>query len=334
MPIGKNASYRYRLIDQCLRDKGRRWTFDSLRNHITEMLWEEFDITSGVSTRQLADDFRIMRKDPPEGYGAPIIRRGGFVYYEDSDFSILDNPLNEDDFENLKEVQRLLKPFERLPQFRIISSVLEKLRGSTIGNRQDGVIQLEHNPLVKGLEHVGPLYEIIKKKQQVKLSYQPFPPQEGFIELIHPFFIREYNNRWFLIAWHPTYNRFSSFALDRVVSFEPSEAEVEEAKCQELKELLLHLIGVSLGIGTVEEVAFEVSPKIAPYFQTKPLHSSQQAESVSERSGWTTYKLKVIPNIELQAELLRFGPDIKILRPEWLAQEVKNKVEKLNQLYS
>ena len=85
MPKGKNASYRYRLIDQALRNTGRRWTYNELLDFICEKLEEEFDVNinnekeRALSPRQLADDIRIMRKDPPEGFGAPIVRKEGFI---------------------------------------------------------------------------------------------------------------------------------------------------------------------------------------------------------------------------------------------------------------
>ena len=107
MPTGKNASYRYRIIDQALSNKYRRWSYNDLLEHVSEKLAEEYDILKGISKRQFDYDLQIMRKDPPEGYGAPIIRKGCEIYYDDPDFSINNNPLNDTDIENLKEVLRL-----------------------------------------------------------------------------------------------------------------------------------------------------------------------------------------------------------------------------------
>ncbi|MBK6964944.1 MAG: hypothetical protein IPH20_13650 [Bacteroidales bacterium] len=71
-----------------------------------------------------------MRKDPPQGYSAPIIRKDGFIFYEDPDFSINDNPLNEIDIENLKEVLRLIKPFQSLPMLSELDSIIGKVQGA------------------------------------------------------------------------------------------------------------------------------------------------------------------------------------------------------------
>ena len=115
MPKGKNASYRYRLIDLALRNTGRKWTFVDLLNHLCDKLEEEFDVNlngnkaGALSYRQLAEDIHIMRKDHPQGYCAPIIRKEGFVYYQDPSFSINDNPLDNTDVERLNEVLRLIK---------------------------------------------------------------------------------------------------------------------------------------------------------------------------------------------------------------------------------
>jgi predicted DNA-binding transcriptional regulator YafY len=330
MPTGKNASYRYRIINQCLKNKHRQWIFEELRQYIGERLWEEFDVDKGVSVRQLNDDIRIMRKGPPEGYGAPIKRSGGYIYYTDPDFSIDSNPLNQDDLENLDEVLRLLKPFESLPQLRAVSSVLSKLKGTAASKIDEGIIQIEHNTLAEGLS--SPLYNLIKEEYQIELRYRPFAAEQAMSLVINPYVIKEYNNRWFLLAWNPEIERFSSYALDRVVGYSSTKEPVLKEKKEELRSITENIIGVSINGTETQKVVFHCSPKLAPYFITKPLHRSQKQAEIPD-SDWTKFTIQVIPNIELRAELLRFGADVKVVAPEWLVEEMRGVVGDMKYLY-
>ena len=173
MPKGKNASYRDRLIDLALRNTGRKWTFDDLLNHLCDKHEEEFDVNlngnklSALSHRQLAEDIHIMRKDPPQGFSAPIIRKEGFVYYEDTSFSINDNPLDNTDVERLDEVLRLIKSFHFLPQLSELETVIGKVQGAISQNLGEQIIELEHNPNAKGLVHLEKLYPLIKDEKEI-----------------------------------------------------------------------------------------------------------------------------------------------------------------------
>ena len=71
MPANKNALIRYKTIDNCLRNRYRRWTLDDLVDACCEALYDMEGITKGVCTRTVQMDIQIMRSDKL-GYNAPI----------------------------------------------------------------------------------------------------------------------------------------------------------------------------------------------------------------------------------------------------------------------
>lgn len=70
MPANKNALIRYKTIDNCLRNKYRRWTIDNLVDACCDALYDMEGITKGVSLRTVQADLQIMRSDKL-GYNAP-----------------------------------------------------------------------------------------------------------------------------------------------------------------------------------------------------------------------------------------------------------------------
>ena len=61
MPANKNALIRYKTIDNCLRNRYRRWTLDDLVEACSETLYEMEGIRKGVSVRTVQGDIQIMR---------------------------------------------------------------------------------------------------------------------------------------------------------------------------------------------------------------------------------------------------------------------------------
>ena len=71
MPANKNALIRYKTIDNCLRNKYRRWTIDNLVDACCDALYDMEGISKGVSLRTVQADLQIMLSDKL-GYNAPI----------------------------------------------------------------------------------------------------------------------------------------------------------------------------------------------------------------------------------------------------------------------
>lgn len=71
MPANKNALIRYKTIDNCLRNRYRRWTLQDLVDACSEVLYEMEGIDNGVSVRTIQGDIQMMRSDKL-GYNAPI----------------------------------------------------------------------------------------------------------------------------------------------------------------------------------------------------------------------------------------------------------------------
>ena len=108
MPVNKNALIRYKTIDRCLRNRYRRWTIDDLTKACSDALDEMEGILKGVSVRTVQGDLQIMRSDKL-GYNAPIEVYDRIYYrYAETDYSISDTPLTEDDCDLLKEAVDLL----------------------------------------------------------------------------------------------------------------------------------------------------------------------------------------------------------------------------------
>lgn len=126
MPANKNALIRYRTIDNCLRNRYRRWTLDDLVQACCDALYDMEGIKKGVCARTVQMDMQIMRSDKL-GYNAPIEVYDKIYYrYADPDYSISDMPLSIEDCKLLKKAITLLSENNREKIETI--EVLEKVK--------------------------------------------------------------------------------------------------------------------------------------------------------------------------------------------------------------
>ncbi|MCB9282949.1 MAG: WYL domain-containing protein [Lewinellaceae bacterium] len=326
MGFNKLAGYRYRLIDYCLRNRRRRWTFQDLHDYINWKLQEEFDHENGVSERQLLYDFALMRKDPPEGYGAPIVRKKGFVYYSDPEYSMSDVPLNEQDLQAMREALQLLRPFDDFPYFGEIRHILEKLEGKKPGyveGEKASYILFENNKNLKGRHWLHPLLGYMLRRRPVQIHYHPFNFDEGVGIVFHPYLLKEFNNRWFVMGWNETEGALWNLALDRIQAIEVLPDHPFQANTSlDAQTYFRDIIGVTLPADMEKEIVrFQLAPSRAPYVDTKPLHHSQR-RTATLPDGRVEFEIEVIPNLELESLLLSFGPDLEVLSPASLRERL------------
>lgn len=332
MPTGKNAGYRYRIIDQALSNRNKIWRYDDLLEHVSEKLAEEYDIYKGISKRQFDDDLRIMRKDPPEGYGAPIIRKDGDIYYEDKNFSINNNPLNDIDIENLKEVVRLLRPFRSLPQLTFLENVVSRVQGTIMRNNSDGFVILDHISGVAGLEHLEYIYNLTRSGQVIKVLYKPFRKEERLV-IIHPLLLREYNNRWFLQGWLPEIQKFTNLGLDRILNIETTQESVDFNKREILRNLNNQVVGISFVQDTQPvAVVLKFVQEQIDYILTKPIHTTQRI--IEDGANFLMVEIMVNPNFELEQLILSFGERVEVTEPVSLRNRIAERIKLAGTRYS
>jgi hypothetical protein len=112
MPANKNALIRYKTIDNCLRNRYRKWTLEDLVEACSSALYEMEGIRKGVSVRTVQGDIQMMRSDKL-GYNAPIVVYEHKYYrYAEPDYSITNMPMSQTDYEVMQEAVDMLRQFE------------------------------------------------------------------------------------------------------------------------------------------------------------------------------------------------------------------------------
>ena len=334
MPTNKHASIRYQALDKCFRNPGRNYFIDDLIDACGAALREYSGDGSSVSRRQIFDDITYMESS--QGWSIELERHkdGRRVYYryKDLNFSINSQPLNEREEYQLREALLTLSRFKGMPQFEWVDELAVKLeQGLGLANTKQNIIEFEQNQYLKGLEHITPIYEAIQNQRALTITYQSFKSEQPSSLVFHPYYLKQYNNRWFCLGVSDEYTNLTTLALDRIEVIEVSKAKFRVNENWDFEEYFEDIVGVTLNIeAEIQEVVIKVDTKLYPYLITKPLHESQRS-SKTEDGG--LIKLSVIPNYELESLILSYGPRLEVVKPVELRDKMKKTVAQFQQLY-
>ena len=320
----KNAGIREIIIDRCLQNREGR-TVQQIMDACNDAL-KAHGLRPVTSPNTIRTDFETIS----DRWGKTIkcVRKGrNFIYfYEDPNFSIFNNPMSEDEIMRVYGALEVLERFEGKEGFEWIEELNAHLRTSLhMGNNGDSVIAYDDNAQLKGMQFFADLHDYIRSKQPIKVTYRPYINPDLLEEVIHPYFLKQFNCRWFVLGYNPKYEAITNFALDRIISIEKVNQKYIPNTKYNFKEYFDKMIGVTIEEGEPEEILIEVDAAQYPYVASKPMHHTQFLVGNAE-NGNPIISLKVVPNFELRHMILSYGKYMTVLSPEYLRTEVKDEV--------
>lgn len=331
MATNKHAIIRYQTLDKCFRNPGRKYFIEDLVEACSNAIYEFSGNDNGIKRRQILEDIKFM--ESMQGWNIPLerIREGHRVYYmyEDKNFSINNQPLNETEENQLREALLTLSRFKGMPQFEWVDEISARLdSGLRLSHNADKIIEFDQNNYLKGLEHITPLYNSILYWKAINIEYKSFKQDISQSIIFHPYFLKQYNNRWYVFGKNDASQLIMNLALDRITAIEESKKKYIPNKTIDFNEYFEDIIGVTLDIeGKVENIVLKISNELLPYIKTKPIHGSQKLKNQS--SSYALITLDLIPNYELESLILSYGEGIEILLPESLRQRLSKRLESM-----
>lgn len=326
----KYPTIRYQTLDRCFRNKYKRYYIDDLIDACSEAIYDYCGKEIGCSRRTILSDIDFMESDA--GWRVPLERykdgRKVYYRYRDTSFTINETLLSETEYNKLNEAVTMLERFKGLPCFEWMDDLLFKLQ-SGFKKSSTLILDFEHAPSLKGMQHMDRLFYAILYKQTLEIEYRTYY-NKVHKWTIHPYLIKQYNNRWFLFGKNTSKKGvISNLPLDRIEGITDSGIPYEEDDGK-LQQMLSEIVGVTIDPDEIkEDIQLKFSENRFPYILTKPLHRTQTLISEEER----IVQISVIPNKELKSLILQFGSDVEILSPQGLRNQIREIIQEMIKKY-
>ena len=313
------------LIEEC--NNALREFYDSKENTLCD------ETSYYVRRRTIFSDINYMKSS--EGWNAPIEScyegRKCYYRYSDENFSINKREFSEAELDTLDEALVMLNRFNGEAGFDWVSEFIANFEDK-LGRKKntDPIIGYEKNPFLKGIENLSVLYNFIVNKQPLKIVYRKYT-QEEKIHLFHPYYLKQYNNRWFLFGITEQDRGFlTNLPLDRIEAIEPASVPYIPNPGFNFEEYFDDVVGVSVPrSGEPEKILLKFSEQRYPYICTKPIHPSQKELDRNNR----IIQIEVFITPELESLIFSFGDQVEVLEPDSLRKTIAKKVKKLTEKY-
>lgn len=333
MPKNKDFALRIEIIDECLRNRYRNWTLESLINTVNEKLTDRYGKT--IKKRTIQADLKYLIQEK----GAPIGKKKSgketYFFYTESNYSISNLPIKDEEIEFLNDAINILRQVDDFKILQDVDEIISKLQNTVNTNIKNGptIIQFEKHTTALGVNYIDTLFSAIKMKIALRISYQSFRSENPKTYIFHPYLLKEYRNRWFIIGRKESENKITNLALDRIKNINNSNVEYIQNDLFNTETYFTNLIGVTIPEGeTPQNIELRISSSQAPYIKTKPIHHTQQI--IKEyKNGDIVARLHLICNYELRSVLLGFGCEIQVLKPLSLRKNIKEVLKQAIQNY-
>lgn len=170
----------------------------------------------------------------------------------------------------------------------------------------------------------------IGDSSKIKFTYAGFSrtiPEENIV--FHPYFVKRYKQRWYMIGFKEKSNDIRTYALDRVKKMTTLSSHFKMPDITP-EPFFSNLIGITDSKADVRTIKIITTPRQAKYLRALPFHSTQQ-EQINDKYSIFTYRLKI--NYELVHELLSYGSALKVIEPKELVSMVTAELRSSLSLY-
>ena len=320
------------VLDRCL-SSGRLMTIWELMNEVNSVLKANMEpLVNNKGT--LINDIHYIENRWKTVVEQP--RVGNIVYYtyQDPSFSIFRSQLTTEELRNLLHALDYLENLRGYPMENWIDDIRAKIYVTAYANKKKiPAVSFESNPgYADFLPHFSQLYEFVINSTAIELTYKKFSSEEARTYVVHPYQMKQYENRWYLVAsvdHHP--ESISCFGLERIIDYKASDVPFRE-NTRDLDEYFGLMVGLTIPEGAVpQDVEIWVKDSEYPYLKTKPIHQSQKL--VREENGGKVISLHLYINTELVMRLCSYNMGLKVLAPTDLRQIMRERAEAIAKYY-
>ena len=187
-----------------------------------------------------------------------------------------------------------------------------------------GRVSVEDIP--SGHLYLTQVMEAMTENLEVVIEYHKYTSSESETLTIHPYAVKEYAKRWYIVAYCEEREGLRVYGLDRVKKMEVTGKQFKMKSGFDVDEIFSTSFGIYLPGEKGQIIKFKVSEKEAKFLRDLPIHRSQ--EEVGKDGDNVIFSIFVCPDKNLIMELCKHGNRIEVLSPAEVRETVKEELNK------
>ena len=327
----KEYGYRELIYDECF-SSGKEFTREQLMEIVNRRL-EQRDFKPIQSRTTFMQDMQEMNEKLYKLYHKEAIvyedrHKKRYYRYADGIDGIFNRELTQEEVNRLNEVRDLMLGFKGMPKFDWIDQMLTRLDCNITAKKE---IASFESGTKRDAVLLMPLFDAITKREVLDVEYRKdYRDSESII--LHPYYLKQYWRRWYLMAMKEGGENIEAFSLDRMDSVIVNKEVKYKATKTSFKKYFEYLVGVTVPQEPkVEHIELWADSTLFPYLISSPIHKSQKI--VVNEEGNYSLTLDVMINYELIQELMFYGDRLVVTSPAFLRDHMIERLEWCKESY-
>jgi len=256
-------------------------------------------------------------------------------YLSENDFEINKRTLNRD-FKTILELFDIEIKYSRTEKGYFFESLdndfisqkfnetLDLFSSLSLIGKSENIILFEKRKS-EGTGFISPIIEAIKLNVELRFNYFNYHTQTTSNREVYPYFIKESQGRWYLIAKDKKDCVIKTFGLDRMSYVAKGDDYFDIPRDNDFEKLFTNYFGI-INIGKVKEIRLKINGANAFYVKNYPFHHSQKV--LEEEVDFIVFSLSLAITSDFIMEILKYGSSLTVLAPLFLKKEIKNEYQK------
>ncbi len=172
----------------------------------------------------------------------------------------------------------------------------------------------------------------MRDNKAVELTYQSFTREEPSTFIAHPYCLKLFRQRWYMLAKSEDYDKPRIYSLDRIIDAHQSRQSLKRPKNFDAKSFFDNYFGIIIGTDRKPcEILLKVDDSQVKYFDSLPLHESQRKVEVTNE--YSIYSYHFAPTFDFEQEVLSHSPFVEVISPDYFRDEIKADLKKALERY-
>ncbi len=180
--------------------------------------------------------------------------------------------------------------------------------------------------------YLTPLLEAIRENKVVTFTYQNFFGEDPHVVIFEPYCLKLSQKRWYTLGKVNKTKQLKTYALDRIQNLTITDKTYKIPKKFNAKTFFSEYYGaVTFDNINLEHVIIRAYYSHPNYLRSLPLHHSQK--EVNSTDNYTDFQYTLRPTYDFIMDILKYHDLLEVISPQWLRDEIIQKINKMRDLY-
>lgn len=172
----------------------------------------------------------------------------------------------------------------------------------------------------------------MRDSKALEMTYQSFKRTEPTTFETHPYCLKVFRQRWYMLARAIGKEGLRIYSLDRIIDIKVLDKTLELPAGFDAADFFSDYFGIIIGHNVQPStLVLKATAEQAKYLESLPFHPSQTAIEVTPE--YTIFQYRLVPTFDLKQEILSRGSTLEVLSPDWFRKEIVDELHKTLQKY-